>query len=718
MGLYTYFLLGIAALLVLHNVLYWPSSTGSASPLRARALPPETPAREARSLAAAHEADAGALARTLTAGAVGSPSADPAVPVVRALPAGMPPPRISKECTPRLPETPLYRPLQPLPRRLGECGGGAAGELCAAAARVERDSTVILVPISEGTLAEWAEFSQAARAVGAAHVVALVVEPSAGEEGGARVVAEARARASVGEVVRWSAALAPPSAAGYAASPPTDAAHTLLGGAAAFDGARVLLSAGVRVQLADVGVVLRADPLVHAWRDHDVEAHQPAGAEYTKGRVVSVMDASMGWSRFAQSLAVPHLAADWVALAPTAEAVALAARLSARLRGVGHAAAARRADIPDERSLALEWALTAEALTPSHDAWRSVGVSVRMLPPRCYAQLVGGTLGGRFSGSIPSVVAAVPPGAERRAAVMASVRDSGTLPLLASLPPAPRAREDPNRLLTSAVHDTTPAVVKAQCEAELPPARAETRAQAAADDAAAEAAGAPRRARPLNYILPASAPFPPPAACVAHGLQELCALLRTVVAPRREALVAVSNKNIFHMLQLYIDGVKRAKVSNALVVALDDETHAWLSERSFPSYVRKVQARGGSTDNHATSGLKFRILREFMLVGCSVLLSDVDVAWMRDPFPALYGDADVEGMTDGFDDLSSYGAPGSGVLGGSSWRIFARNSGMFYISATNESLRMMERMTHRMARAGARAPRPARARSAPGPRGC
>jgi hypothetical protein len=32
-----------------------------------------------------------------------------------------------------------------------------------------------------------------------------------------------------------------------------------------------------------------------------------------------------------------------------------------------------------------------------------------------------------------------------------------------------------------------------------------------------------------------------------------------------------------------------------------------------------------------------------------VLLSDVDVLWMQNPFtlPALYRDADVEGMTDG-----------------------------------------------------------------------
>jgi len=36
-------------------------------------------------------------------------------------------------------------------------------------------------------------------------------------------------------------------------------------------------------------------------------------------------------------------------------------------------------------------------------------------------------------------------------------------------------------------------------------------------------------------------------------------------------------------------------------------------------------SRTGSTDNHATSGLKFKILVDFLSIGCSVLLSDLDV---------------------------------------------------------------------------------------------
>jgi len=36
-----------------------------------------------------------------------------------------------------------------------------------------------------------------------------------------------------------------------------------------------------------------------------------------------------------------------------------------------------------------------------------------------------------------------------------------------------------------------------------------------------------------------------------------------------------------------------------------------------------------------------------------VLLSDVDVIWLSDPISKLYLDADVEGMTDGWDSPTS-----------------------------------------------------------------
>jgi hypothetical protein len=81
-----------------------------------------------------------------------------------------------------------------------------------------------------------------------------------------------------------------------------------------------------------------------------------------------------------------------------------------------------------------------------------------------------------------------------------------------------------------------------------------------------------------------------------------------------------------------------------------------------------------------------------------VLLTDTDVAWMRDPFPFLYRDADVESMSDGWDNSSAHGFldtvddPAMGPDGrrrARAFRVAALNSGMWYVSATEASRRLM-----------------------------
>jgi arabinosyltransferase len=54
-------------------------------------------------------------------------------------------------------------------------------------------------------------------------------------------------------------------------------------------------------------------------------------------------------------------------------------------------------------------------------------------------------------------------------------------------------------------------------------------------------------------------------------------------------------------------------------------------------------------------GLKFQILKEFLLLGYSVLLSDVDIVTIQNPFQHLVRDSDVEGMSDGWDAAKAYG---------------------------------------------------------------
>lgn len=45
-------------------------------------------------------------------------------------------------------------------------------------------------------------------------------------------------------------------------------------------------------------------------------------------------------------------------------------------------------------------------------------------------------------------------------------------------------------------------------------------------------------------------------------------------------------------------------------------------------------------------------------LGYSVLLSDVDIVTLRNPFNHLYRDSDIEAMSDGWDNATAYGEQG------------------------------------------------------------
>ena len=99
-------------------------------------------------------------------------------------------------------------------------------------------------------------------------------------------------------------------------------------------------------------------------------------------------------------------------------------------------------------------------------------------------------------------------------------------------------------------------------------------------------------------------------------------------------------------------------------------------------------------DNHGISAQKFHLLREFLSLGYRVLLSgaagapkgeprvsvltlpcdaDVDIVTLQNPFNFLVRDSDVEGLSDGFDERTAYGACLSSVCG--SLRAVLKNGG-------------------------------------------
>lgn len=181
------------------------------------------------------------------------------------------------------------------------------------------------------------------------------------------------------------------------------------------------------------------------------------------------------------------------------------------------------------------------------------------------------------------------------------------------------------------------------------------------------------------------------------------------VAIGKELIVVLANSNVKEMLEVQISTIKKSGISNYLVVALDDEIENYCKSRNVSVYKRDpdegVDSIGKTGGNHAVSGLKFRILREFLQLGYSILLSDVDIVYIQNPFDHLYRDSDVESMTDGHNNMTAYGyndvfdEPAMGwARYAHTMRIWVYNSGFFYIRPTIPSIELLDRVTDRLSK--------------------
>ncbi|XP_027331693.1 arabinosyltransferase RRA3-like [Abrus precatorius] len=181
------------------------------------------------------------------------------------------------------------------------------------------------------------------------------------------------------------------------------------------------------------------------------------------------------------------------------------------------------------------------------------------------------------------------------------------------------------------------------------------------------------------------------------------------VAIYKELIVVLANSNVKEMLQLWFTSIKKVGIPNYLVVALDDNIEEFCKLNDVPVYRRApdqdVDVVGKIGGNHAVSGLKFRILREFLLLGYSVLLSDVDIVYLQNPFDYIYRDSDVESMSDGHNNMTAYGyndvfdEPSMGwARYAHTMRIWAYNSGFFYIRPTLPSIELLDRVAARISK--------------------
>eukprot|EP00854_Cymbomonas_tetramitiformis_P005085 gene5085-6189_t len=94
---------------------------------------------------------------------------------------------------------------------------------------------------------------------------------------------------------------------------------------------------------------------------------------------------------------------------------------------------------------------------------------------------------------------------------------------------------------------------------------------------------------------------------------------------------------------------------------------------------------------------------EILKLGYNGLFMSLDVVLVQDPFKFLYRDSDVEAMSYGWDDRSAYGydhAVEDKAMGWSAWahgtRVSWLDPGFMFVQATEESVRMMQRIASRL----------------------
>ena len=254
----------------------------------------------------------------------------------------------------------------------------------------------------------------------------------------------------------------------------------------------------------------------------------------------------------------------------------------------------------------------------------------------------------------------------------------------------------------------------------------------------------------------------------------LAALLRRTANARGEVMVALCNGAYARergdggpggMLSTWARTAVAAGVTNALVLAMDAEAKraaeasgvaAFLLEEEWSQLPaaqqgdeeeeveeevgvwggKKPKARLKAT-NHSVSALKFKLLRRILALGYSVLLSDVDVVTLRDPFgfveegerggggggggggeaaaggqqerrlrrrSFLMRDSDLEAMSDGWDPATAYGFDDVLDVPQMGWsrfahstRVFALNSGLFFARPTLAADDVLARVAARVA---------------------
>lgn len=206
--------------------------------------------------------------------------------------------------------------------------------------------------------------------------------------------------------------------------------------------------------------------------------------------------------------------------------------------------------------------------------------------------------------------------------------------------------------------------------------------------------------------------------------RRLYELLTRVANPRREVMIGLVNDVMMctnrktcwwsggNILETFLKGLRRIQLKNYAMVTLDDETERFCQGFGGVPSIRMAlpvpTAQQGSRGANMISTLKYGLLKQMLLMEFSVLVVDLDIVFLKDPFAHLYRDADVEGSTDGFTagwaggTINSVHEPKMGWgAGGLYVQFFTMNVGCAFIRPTPAAINLMQRVADRLSKAAA-----------------
>eukprot|EP00873_Tetraselmis_striata_P045504 jgi/Tetstr1/465768/TSEL_010393.t1 len=192
---------------------------------------------------------------------------------------------------------------------------------------------------------------------------------------------------------------------------------------------------------------------------------------------------------------------------------------------------------------------------------------------------------------------------------------------------------------------------------------------------------------------------------VAEGGEVMLALANGVMICQNVTICWWDGGNI---LKSWLHTLRFAGITNYLIAVLDDETETYLREvehetRFFRPNLQVPEKQKGSHPANQISTLKYGMVAQILSLGYNVLVADMDLVFLKDPFQHLHRDSDLESQTDGFTPQWSYGQFG-GIAdktmgwggGGLYLQVFTLNVGCIFLRANERTVELMRRVRARL----------------------